>query len=208
MKEKSPLSKPKASSQFAQKELDRAEKQFEEFSENIKEMTLDRMNEAPKLEQEPQTKISGRDAQKSNEIWLKPKRSLAPGIDPKTGKREQFNEKFRADYEFDKEYVQFIAENKEIVGETISGIWTKPYGGVNAEEWDVPVNKPVWGPRYLAEQIKKANYHRFRMQDQVVTSADHMGSYTGQMIVDNVVQRLDAYPVSQRKSVFMGTKGF
>jgi len=58
---------------------------------------------------------------------------------------------------FQKEYVQFIAENKEIIGETIE-IWTRPFGGMPAEFWKVPVNKPVWGPRYLAEQIKRCYY--------------------------------------------------
>ena len=33
--------------------------------------------------------------------------------------REKFNENFRATYEYDKEYVQFIAEHKELIGEKI-----------------------------------------------------------------------------------------
>ena len=39
----------------------------------------------------------------------------------KNGKfTDVFNEKFRKAYEFDKEYVRFIAENYEIIGESIS----------------------------------------------------------------------------------------
>ena len=197
--EQSPLKKPKASSQFAQNELDRAEKQFEKFDEQVKSMTLDRMNAAPKLEEEQQTKISNRQAQADDAFWLKPKRNLTS--------KEAFNEKYRAEWNFQKEYVRFIAENKELIGETIT-MWTKPFPGVPCEEWDVPTNKVVMGPRYVAEQIKRASYHRLRMDEEKVVGYNSVGAMTGQMIVDNVVQRLDAIPVSDKKSIFMGASGF
>lgn len=200
-------SKPKSSSSLAQKELDKAEKQFDKFEQEIKDLTLDRMNAAPKLDQEQQTKISNREAQKTDGIWLKPVKTLGPGVHPKTGAVEQFNERFRADYNFQKEYVRFIAENKEIIGESIP-MWTKPFPGCNCEEWSVPVNTVVWGPRYLAEQIKKANYHRLRMDESKVTGINAIGTMTGQMVSDNIVQRLDAIPVSDKKSIFMGASGF
>lgn len=189
--------KPKVNSD-GQKELDKAQAQFEAFDENVKTMTLDRMNAAPKEETEPQTKLSSKEIEKSKDIYLKPKRSISC--------KEKFNEKYRDSYNFDKEYVHFIAENKEIIGETID-LWTRPYPGMPAEEWEVPVNKPVWGPRYLAEQIKRKFYHRLMMQ-QAPTSSDSMGQYYGTMAVDTTVQRLDAIPVSKRKSVFMGAGAF
>lgn len=158
--------------------------------------------QAEKQETEPQTKLSSNEIAKSKDIYLKPIRSLQ-GVNPKTGVADKFNEKFRADYEFAKEYVQFIAEHKEIVGEEIE-IWTRPYGGIAAEFWKVPVNKPVWGPRYLAEQIKRKNYHRLKMEQNVITSADHVGQMYGALSVDTLVQRLDAQPVVQKKSIFMG----
>lgn len=193
--------KPKIS-----KELDKAQQEFDNFKENIDQLTLDRMNAAPKEEVEPQTKISNREAQKTDGIYLKPIRSIM-AVNPKTGEREKFNEKFRKDWEFDKEYVKFVAEHKEIIGETIE-MWTHPYGGVPAEFWNIPVNKIVWGPRYLAEQIKKCTYHRLRTDDHKVTSSDGLGTYTGQIIVDQTISRLDAHPVSEKKSVFMGASGF
>lgn len=199
MESNSPLKKAKPSSQFSQKELDKAEQQFEKFDEEVKEMTLDRMNAAPREEIEPQTKISTREAQKADGIYLKPSRTISS--------KEAFNEKFRADYNFKKEYVKFIAEHKEISGEKIEK-WTKPFPGVPAEFWEVPPNKIVWGPRYLAEEIKKhCCYHRLTMRDQA-TSVDGMGSYYGTLTVDSVVQRIDANPVSDRKSIFMGASGF
>ena len=135
---------------------------------------------------------------KAKEIYLKPIRAISC--------RDKFNEEFRAAYNFDKEYVQFTAENKEIIGESLD-LWTRPYAGMPAEEWKVPVNKPVWAPRYVAEQIKRKYYHRLVMQDRP-TSADGMGQYYGSMAVDTTVQRLDAHPVNQKKSVFMGASGF
>lgn len=197
-------SKPKASSKLAQTELDKVEKQFDQFNENVQSLTLDRMNEAPKIESDSQEMT--KTAKKTNEVWLKPVRSLSPGVDPKTGKWEKFNEKFREDYNFRKEYVQFTAENKEIIGELID-VWTKPFPGIECEEWKVPVNRPVWGPRYLAERIKGCTYHRLSMEEKPAGS-DHAGSYYGTIVVDHVVQRLDAHPVSDKKSIFMGASGF
>jgi hypothetical protein len=192
--------RPKSSSSLAQQELDKAQKQFDDYEQNINSLTLDRMNEAPKQDVEPQTKISQVDIAKSKDIYLKPKRSIAS--------REKFNEKFRDQYNFAKEYVHFIAEHKEMPGETIRDMWTKPFPGMPAEEWDVPVNKPIWAPRYVAEQIKAAKYHALMMQDNMSTGSDKFGTYTGQMIVDKTVQRLDAIPVSERRSIFMGKSEF
>src|SRR5271169_3719461 len=147
--------KSKTFSSSGQKELDKAEKQFDQFDQEIKEMTLDRMNAAPKEETEPQTKIAQRDIDKMKDIYLKPFKTVSCS--------DKFNEKFRQQFEYDKQYVQFTAEHKEIIGDEIE-IWTRPYGGMSAEFWRVPTNKPVWGPRYLAEQIKRARYARLVMQ--------------------------------------------
>jgi hypothetical protein len=194
-----PRGRPKAQNSLAASEMDKAEAQFDKFDAEIKEMTLDRMNQAPKLEVEPQTKLSQNEIARSKDIYLKPFKSI--------GVREKFNENFRASWEFDKEYVHFTAENKEIIGETIE-MWTKPYAGVSAEFWKVPVNKPVWGPRYLAEQIKRCSYHRLKMDETQTTGRDGTGVFYGQMAVDNTVQRMDAMPVSSRKSIFLGASGF
>lgn len=188
------MARPKAASSLAEKEMNRLEDDFKKFDNEVKELTLDRMRAAPKEESEQQTKLGSKDLEKSKDIYLKPKRSFSS--------KEKFNEKFRDDYNFAKEYVQFMAENKEVIGESIE-IWTKKFPGVPAEEWVVPVNKPVWGPRYLAEQIKSCQYSRMSMQEKVTIPGQDM-AYYGQMIVDSKVQRLDAIPVSSRKSVFMG----
>lgn len=180
-------------------DLEIAKKQFDEFDNNIKQMTLDRSNEAPKQEHEPQTKLSSKELNNSHEIYLKPVKTI--------GRRDKFNENFRNQYNFDKELVRFIAENKEILGEDLE-LWTGKYGGVPVEFWRVPTNKPVWGPRYLAEQIKNCKYHRFIMRDSVVTEQGGYGQMYGSMAVDTTVQRLDAIPAKQVSRVFMGASNF
>jgi len=176
-------------------EMQKLEAQFDEFDKQVKDLTLDRMNEAPKEETEG-PKIAQVDIDKTKDHYLRPARVVMAA--------QKFNEKFRKDYEFDKEYVQFIAENNE--SHDLIEIWTRPYGGVPAEFWNVPVGKPVWGPRYLAEQIRRRNYHRLHMEDKP-TGSDGVGQYYGSFVVDKTIQRLDARPVSTRKSVFMGVNG-
>jgi hypothetical protein len=175
-------------------ELEKAQESFDQFESDVKNLTLDRMNEAPVEEKEPQTKLSSSEWNKSKEIYLKPSKTIDPGPVPKTGKyTDVFNEKWRESYEFDKKYVRFMAENFEIIGETIC-LWTRPYPGLPAEYWEVPANKPVWGPRYLAEQIKRKNYHRLVMNDHRQVGTDHAGTYVGGIVADTTIARLNAQP--------------
>jgi hypothetical protein len=191
--------KPEAQNSLAKTELDKAEKQLDAFEQNIKDLTLDRMNTAPKQDVEPQTKLSQAEIEKSKEIYLKPVRSISS--------KEKFNEDYRKEYTFSTEYVRFIAEHKELIGETIE-MWTKPYPGMPAEEWKIPTGKPIWAPRHVAEQLSSRKYHRLKMDQSVSTGADGNGQYYGTMVADTTVQRLDAIPVSSSKSIFMGAKSF
>lgn len=189
-----PMNRPSVQSE-SQRELDKAEKQLDAFENEIKTITKDRVNEGQPLNSEPQTKLSSKEIDKSKDIYLKPTKTIST--------TQKFNEKFRDKYNFAKEYVHFIAENKEIIGESIE-IWTRPFGGMSAEFWTVPCNKPVWGPRYLAEQIKRKFYHRMVMDERKIVDHSSSGQFFGSMIADTTIQRLDAIPVSSRKSVFMG----
>ncbi len=193
------MAKPVNQNSESAKELDKVEKQFDEFDAQVKSMTQDRMNAAPKEDVEPQTKMSQVQIEKSKDVYLKPKRTISS--------REKFNEKYREDYNFQKEYVRFIPEHREIIGEAIE-LWTKPFAGMPAEEWVIPTGKPVWAPRYVAERIKGCVYHRLVMQQHVVTETNYAGQLYGSMAVDTTVQRLDALPVGTRKSVFMGAGSF
>lgn len=193
--------KPRVNS-ASQREIDKTAAQFDQFEKDVKDLTLDRMNaEGKKEETEPQTKLSQKEIENSREIRLVPKKRQTSV--------EKFNEKFREDFRFQSEYVQFIAENNELIGATIE-VWTKAFPGQDAEYWEVPVNKPIWGPRYLAEQLRKASYHVLSMHESMgSTGGDHLAQYTGKMVVDTIKQRLNANPVnSSRKSIFMGASGF
>jgi len=186
--------KPRVDSQ-GERELARADENFKEFDKQIQQMTVDHMNQAPLKEMDSQTKLSQSQLEKSSDVYLKPNRSI--------GSREKFNEEYRKEWEFAKEYVCFIAENNMIIGEQIE-LWTKPFAGLPAEFWKVPVNKKVWGPRHLAEQIKRARYHTMIMKENTNSGSDHTGQYYGTMAVESTIQRLDAKPVSNEKSIFMG----
>jgi len=196
--EKSHLSKPNVGKQ-AQKHLDEAEKKFDKYNEELKSLSHDIVRSAPLKEEEAQTKLSSREVAKNNDLYLKPDKTM-PDM-------QKFNEIFQKEWEFQSEYVNFIAEHKELIGETIE-MWTHPFGGKGACFWKVPTNKPVWGPRYLAEQIKKRRYVRFKTDERRHTSSDGTGTFYGAMVAETVVQRMDANPVSSHKSVFMGSGGF
>jgi hypothetical protein len=171
-------------------------KQFDDYQQNIDNIVEQRSLIPKKPDVEPQTKMSTSDIEKARQIYLKPNKTI--------GTKEKFNEEYRDEYNYAKEYVQFIAENKELIGENIE-IWTKRYPGVPAEFWIVPTNKPVWGPRYLAEQIKSKYYRRLRSEQSTITGSDGVGTFYGQIVTDTVIQRLDAIPVNNtRKSIFMG----
>lgn len=183
--------KPRSMSGEVNRELDKLDAQFSVTESNLKGLTLDKMNEAPRAETKEATPVPTRNPK---DIYLKPKRTMSC--------KEPFNEKYRSEYEFRKEYVCFTALNNEIIGEAIE-LWTKKFAGVCAEEWCVPVGVPVWGPRYLAEQLKNCTYHKFSTQDMKVSST-HFVETTQHVVVDQLVNRLDAIPTSQSKSVFMG----
>ena len=183
----------------AENELESAKQQIDAFEKNVNDLTLDRMNAAPKEDVEPQRNMSSQEIKKNNDIYLKPVKSIA--------RRDKFNEKLRNQYNYDKELVYFIAENREIIGEDIE-LWTGKYGGVPVEFWKVPTNKPVWGPRYLAEQIKSCAYHRLTMRQDIMTENGGYGQMYGALAVDTTVQRLDARPATKKTSVFMGASGF
>lgn len=176
-------------------ELDKVEQQLDAIDTQVKGMTHDKMSLAPKEDVEPQHKLSSKDVENSKDLYLKPKRTISS--------KEKFNEKYREEYNFQKEYVRFIAEHREIIGETIE-LWTKPFAGMPAEEWAIPTGKPIWAPRYVAERIKGCCYHRLTMQQHVITEANSVGQMYGALAVDTTVQRLDALPVGTRKSIFMG----
>lgn len=166
-----------------QKELDRVDAQIQ--SQQFSPCDVNRINNAQIQDYEPQTKMSNREQNKAEALYLKPERSI--------GCRAKFNEDYRAAYEYDRQYVRFVAENNEIIGEAAE-LWTKKYAGQPAEFWKVPVNKVVVGPRYLAERIAECKYRRLVMKEDKIVSSDGTGTYFGALQYEEIRHRLDARP--------------
>jgi hypothetical protein len=171
-----------------QKELDKAQNDFDKFEENINSLTVDRMAKVPLEEKDPQTKISTREANKADAPYIKPFKSI--------NSKEKANERFAELRRKSWEYVKVIVENNEIIGETIEA-WTKRWPGDNADFWKVPVNKPIYIPKLLAEQLAGCRYHRLVMQENTPTSFDEKGTYYGAMVADTTKQRLDCRTVGE-----------
>lgn len=188
--------KPKATSSQAEKELDRVEQQFKDFDANVKTLTQDAMNHSPVLETEPQVKRAQVDLAKMDYLVIKPHKTI--------GSKEPFNEKWRESYNFYKERVNIEAENLEVIGEVLD-FWTKPYPGMPAEEWKVPVNTPVNVPRYVAERIDNCIYHELHMEQSTQTASGSEGTYFGGLAVKKTKHRLQAKPVMKKTSLFMST---
>ena len=185
--------RPKVNSQ-GQKELDKAKESIDQFNDQVKELSSVPVNLVAK-EQEPIHKLSKDEISKSKDIYLKPSKANSP--------LEKFNEAYREEWNFQKEYVQFVAEHREIIGEKIE-MWTKPFAGVPQEFWEIPTGKPVWAPRYVAEQIKRCSYRRLKTDNAIQTGGNSNMHFHGALVVDETIHRLDAHPVSSQKSIFMG----
>lgn len=174
-------------------QIEELKNKVDAFDKQVKEMTSDSMNMAPKQEFEP-PKVSQKQLE-NNDLYIKPARWIADG--------QRFNPRFEKDWEFSKEYVQCIPIHNECRGDMIE-FWTHPFGGKGAEFWQIPSDKPCWIPRYAAEQLTKCKYHRLKMDESKIQSNDGRGTYFGQMVAETTIQRLDALPVNNRKSLFMG----
>lgn len=175
--------KPKVDA-TAQKELDKIDNHFNEAVKSLAEKVAN----PPKLvEEEQQTKLSSREVNSFDAPYIKPTRQIAS--------KEQFNEKYRAQYDFDKEYIRAIAENLELVGTTCE-FWTKPYPGLPAQFWQVPVNKPVMIPRYVAKRLAECSYIRYMADDNrnQATGTEGGHQFYTNMIARETRRRLDCRP--------------
>lgn len=175
------------------KEIDKLEQNVAQFENQIKDLTAERPLNIKSEEYEP-PKVSQKQID-SSDLYIKPTRWIADN--------QKFNPRFEKEWEYRKEYVHCILVHNESRGDLIE-FWTHPFGGKGAEFWQVPSDKPVWIPRYAAEQLTKCKYHRLRMEEGKTRSADNMATYYGQMVADTVIQRLDATPINNKKSMFMG----
>ena len=173
------------------KELDKMEENFiaslDQNAETMAEAITMKAEESPPIE------LSQSEKEKQNIVYVKPDKFISS--------QEPFNESYRKDYEFAKENVIFRAVNDEVPGESIQ-LWCKAFPGMPALRFTVPVDVPVCGPRYLAEQLTQCAYSVMIMEQKPI-STDGSGTYYGAMSVSKRVQRLNALPETTRKSIFM-----
>lgn len=184
------MNRPKVNSE-GQRQLDRAEESFKALQEEIKDFNPLDGKKIPEVE--VQTKLSDREAKKADAPVIKPLRSIKRPQGGKDGAKVFWDEKNRAQWEYDWQLVRCIVENHEIIGESVPA-WTSKWGCDNADYWMVPVNKPIMIPRHLAVQLSKCCYHRLIMEDRPVEQS-HMGTITGAMTVDHVKHRINCRPV-------------
>lgn len=174
-----------------QKELDKLQDQFDDYKN-----TVDNLVEKRNVKGEaPEHEISQKDIEKSQDIYIKPNRIIMS--------KEKFNERYRDDYNFAKEYVHYTVEHHECKGDFVE-LWTKPFPGVPAEFWIVPSGKAVWIPRHVADKLEHGcSYRRLKTVDRPY-SHDQMGTqYYGQIVEDTINYRISARPVSTRKNFSM-----
>lgn len=169
------------------KEIKEMTAQADAFQEQVKDLAHESVKAAPAEEVDQQTKMSKREMQKYDAPYIKWERSIAC--------KEAPNPKFQQERDYMWEYVRIVAENHEIIGESIE-MWTKQYPGDAYHFWRIPVNKPVWVPRLVAERLSKCSYVRYVMEDasQTTTGSDGYGTYYTGIKAKHVKQRLNAIP--------------
>lgn len=170
------------------KELNKVQEQISTLTEPIANSDISARAALPEVECEPQTKLSSREAKSADAPYIKPLRSISS--------KEKFNDKYKDAHRNGWEYVKCIVENKEIIGEAVE-VWTKKFPGDPAHFWRVPVNKPIFIPRLLAEQLASCKYSRLKMKEdeRQVTGSDHAGTYVGALQFEETVKRIDCTPV-------------
>lgn len=163
------------------------EQKFAQMANDLDNITskvksLDPMNKGQVEETEEQTKLSDREIAKYDAPYIKPARAIFG--------REPFNEKFRKTWEKAWEYVKCIVEQKECPEEIVEK-WTKEFPGDPAHFWEIPVNKPIYLPRFVAHQITQCNYRKLIMDQSQETQRSGIGTMYGALVVEKVEQRID-----------------
>ena len=167
----------------SEQQLEKAAEKFDEFAQQVKSLSVDEKANLPSQETEPQTKLSKKEANSLDAPVIKPNRAIFS--------KEKFNEKMRSEYEVRSKLVKCIVENNEIIGERIEK-WTKRWPGEPAHFWQIPVNKPIYLPKFLAEELQNCCYHRLVMEEAPQTAE---GALTHSLVSKETRHRLDCRSV-------------
>lgn len=174
-------------------EIAKIDSQINQVQTAMSNLTQDEINKASVVDFQPQTEITRAMKDFTDAPVIKPIKSI-----PRPGKPIAKEAKDRA---WGWEYVRCIAENREVIGETIE-LWTGKYHGDMADFWQVPVNRPIYLPRHVAKRISECRYHRVKMQDRPMHNlmnemeSTGVSGYSGQLTVVDTRQRLDCRPIA------------
>lgn len=159
---------------------------LEKTTEEMKNLTVDEINKAPLTEVEPQTKMSKEEVEHYDAPVIKPTRSFPAHSKPSSKEKKERERGW--------ELVKCIAENVEIYGEKIE-FWLNKYLGDPTHFWEIPVNKPIYLPRFVAEHLATRTYHRFKMVDRSGRSFME-GSSSGEesLVVRETLARVTCKP--------------
>lgn len=177
------MKKPQLASGFAQKEVDRVDAEFKSTTDANANLTQDVLSKAPVKELVPDPFAPKRQLLSAEVPRIVPTFSRGPN-----GKKKPEQESLRKRAW---EYVKVVCSNMEVAGEQIE-FWHKPpISGEDCNFWQVPVNRPVWIPRHVAEHIKSRKYHRLMMQEEITVESSGYGEFKGKMVASHSLQRLD-----------------
>lgn len=177
------MKKPNVTTGLVQKEVDRLDAEFQAKSHQMSNLTQEEISKAPVKEVEPKTNLSRAQIQEID----------APKIVPTMSKRANGKKKPEQDALRRRawEYVKVICENNEILQEPLQ-FWHKPMiAGEDCNYWQIPVGRPVYIPRHLAEHIRSRKYHRLIMQEEMTVERNQFGEMKGKMVATETRQRLD-----------------
>lgn len=182
------MKKPKLASGFAQKEVDRVEAEFKAATDANASLTQDVMSKAPEKESDVEPFMPKRQILQAPVPRIVPTYSRSPN-----GKKKPEQDALRRRAW---EYVQVICTNSEIASENLE-FWHKPMiAGEECNFWQIPVNRPVFLPRHVAEHIKTRKYHRLVMQEEITVEHTGFGEMKGKLVASHTVQRLDCTPAA------------
>lgn len=174
------MSRPRTSHGSTERELDRVEEQISSYEEKINSLEPASLTTDKPIETAPQTQISKKQIEMTDAPWIRPSKTFSSRAKPLP--------QLEADRKRAWEYVKVIAENKEIQGEMIE-FWLLKFPGDSHCYWQVPVNRPIYVPRMVAEHLASRNYTRWRMRDP---NSDEVPDPTNpQNTVKEVHRRID-----------------
>ncbi len=141
-------------------------KNVSKISEDMNQLTMDKIDETPDKEPEIQTKLTNKEmADELGIRYIEPKRML--------GILGELPESLKKEHDHDWEYVKGIYENIDNIGESVE-FWYTKYPGDHDCLWELPSNVPVFVPRMIAKHLEDVQqYHKFDYKNKGTAALQH-----------------------------------